>query len=302
MNCSSTIRLLFLFMSLHQACSLSAPTQGKIALVTGGNKGIGKEICRLLAKDPSVGATILACRSIERGQAAIKELEEDGCQNLHVVKYDLFLQNTAPVHDFVQKNFGQLDILVNNAAVCFNDPTLYGKVEYTPFEQQAGITMTTNFGGSLKLTRALMRLLVQSTSPRLINIASAAGRLSILKSRVLLDKFTSEKLTIPELVQLTDDFVLSVELGSHASNGWPSTCYGMSKLAIIAMTKVMAREHSTTIMCNSVDPGYCDTDQNDHQGPRPAADGATTAFLLATLEDDLFVTGKHWFDEQIIEW
>jgi hypothetical protein len=40
-------------------------------------------------------------------------------------------------------------VLVNNAAVCFNDPTLYGKVPHTPFAQQAGVTLDTNFFGTL---------------------------------------------------------------------------------------------------------------------------------------------------------
>ena len=53
--------------------------------------------------------------------------------------------------EYVAREYGKLDILVNNAAVCFNDPTLYGKVSHTPFEKQAGITMKTNFFGALSL-------------------------------------------------------------------------------------------------------------------------------------------------------
>ena len=97
------------------------------------------------------------------------------------------------------------------------------------------------------------------------------------------------------------EFVSSVQDGTHIQKGWPNTCYGASKVAIIAMTKVMARKEPT-IMVNSVDPGYCATDQNNHQGYIPAKRGAVTPFLLATLPDTQFLTGLHWFQEQEIEW
>lgn len=281
----------------------AAASTGRIALVTGANKGIGKEICRLLAKDPSIGATVLACRSLERGQEAIRELQADGCANLHCVEYDLSQPETsASVHDYVESNFGRLDILVNNAAICFNDPTLYGKVEHTPFEAQAEITVRTNFFGTWRLTQALMPLLKKSTAtPRLINIASSAGRLAILKSDQLVQRFTSEDLTMDQLEDLANGFVKAVEDGTHAKIGWPNTCYGLSKVAIIAMTRVLARLHPD-MMCNTVDPGYCATDQNCNQGNRPATRGAVTPFLLATLPDDQQHSGLHWFDEKTIGW
>jgi carbonyl reductase 1 len=140
---------------------------------------------------------------------------------------------------------------------------------------------------------------MQSESPRIINIASAAGRLAILKSTELVQTFTSPQLQLSELESLLHQFVHDVEAGIHASKGWPNTCYGMSKLGIIAMTKIFARDYPT-IMVNSVDPGYCATDQNNQQGVLPAARGAVTPCLLAT--EATFVTGKHFFQEQEIAW
>ena len=67
------------------------------------------------------------------------------------------------------------------------------------------------------------------------------------------------------------------------------------------MTKVMARQYPG-IMINSVDPGYCATDQKNNQGILPAGRGALTPFLLATIPADKFVTSKHFFQEQEIEW
>jgi carbonyl reductase 1 len=292
-------QLFLLTLFIDMALCLS--TTGQVVLVTGANKGIGKEICRLLAKAPSNSATILACRSLERGQEAIQELQADGCENLYCIECDLSKPDAAlKVHDYIKSNFGRVDVLVNNAAICFNDPTLYGAVDYTPFEQQASITIQTNFFGTWRLTEALLPLLQKSESPRLINIASYAGRLAILKSDKLVEKFTSSELTMPQLESLANNFVTEVEGGTHAKEGWPNTCYGMSKLAIISMTRVLAREFPM-IQCNTVDPGYCATDQNKNQGNRPAARGAVTPYLLATQHQETY-TGMHWFDEKVSEW
>ena len=174
-------------------------------------------------------------------------------------------------------------MLVNNAAIRFNNPTLYGRVEYTPFEWQADVTVKTNYFGMLDATRSFLPLLKRPPSPRIINVASAAGRLTILRSQTLVDAFTSEELTMPELSKLTTQFVKDANDGTHAEQGWPNTCYGLSKVGVIAMLWVLARQHPE-MMINSVDPGYCKTDQNNDQGVVDPADGAYTPYLLARME------------------
>ena len=124
------------------------------------------------------------------------------------------------------------------------------------------------------MTRRCLPLLERSPSPRTINIAGRAGRLAILRSRELVDAFISETLTILELSSLMREFARDVHDGSHRSRGWPTTCYGMSKLGLIALTRVLARRHPD-MMVNSVDPGYCCTDHNGNRGDMNAADGAT---------------------------
>jgi carbonyl reductase 1 len=282
------------FMLTAEVSSLSSqPPQ--IALVTGANKGIGKEIVRKLVNDANV-TTILACRS--GGEEAAAEL---GCKHVY-----LDLTDDDSIHkarEYVEQEFGKLDILINNAAICFNDPTLFGKVPYTPFEKQAEITIRTNYFGTYQVTKSMLPLLEASSSPRIINITSYAGRLSILKSRALKNAFTAPNLTEMEIQGYMKDFVKAVETGVHSQQGWPNTCYGMSKLGVIALTRVLSRDFPR-IMVNSVDPGYCATEQNNHQGTRPADRGAVTPLLLATLDESKMghVTGKHWMDEHEISW
>ena len=61
-----------------------------------------------------------------------------------------------------------------------------------------------------------------------------------------------------------DAFVREAEAGTHLEAGWPDTCYGVSKMGVIALTRVLARDEPT-ILVNSADPGYCATDQNADQ-------------------------------------
>ena len=106
---------------------------------------------------------------------------------------------------------------MNNAAICFNDPTLYGKVPHTSFEQQARITVQTNYFGTLGVTQAMLPLLRASpSSPRIVNVASSAGRLR--GSRATQEALTSDSLDVPTLSSLMDDFVRDAEAGVHAAS------------------------------------------------------------------------------------
>ena len=129
-----------------------AASGGRVAVVTGANKGIGLEVARKLAAEPLM-TVVLACRKAQLGAAAVDALKQAGCKDVVFQHFDLVDPASARgLAEYVAREHGKLDILVNNAAVCFNDPTLYGKVAYTPFEKQAGITMKTNFFGTLSLT------------------------------------------------------------------------------------------------------------------------------------------------------
>lgn len=265
--------------------------------------------------DPEFTA-IIACRNVELGHEAAEDLKTNSEYECDVIALPIpmdltDLSSIQAASNWVQTQYedGILDVLINNAAICFNDPTLYGRVPFTPFQNQAGITIRTNYFGTLHVVQSFLPLLKKSASPRIINIASAAGRLTILRSQQLVDAFTSDKLTVPELSNMMQQFVTDVESGIHTSKGWPNTCYGMSKLGIIALTRILARSHPE-MMINSVDPGYCRTDQNDNQGTIDPSQGAYTPYLLALLERDdedgdgeeEADSGLHFYEEKEMPW
>lgn len=299
------MKITVVFISL--VCFISAKMQlsqkqgpQTIALVTGGNKGIGKAIARQLGYQLGF-QVVIGCRDDKLGRAAANELEAEGC---NVISHHLDLTDITSVtslQHFIEQRYGKLDILVNNAAICFNDPTLYGKCSFTSFREQAEPTLKTNFYGTLNLTEALLPALRLSSSPRIINIASGAGRLSILRSKEKVESFTASNIQLNQLKDLMGQFESDVKNGVHLENGWPNTCYGMSKLAIIAMTKILARDEPY-IMVNSVDPGYCKTDQNANQGILSVDFGAKTPVWLSQLPKENFVTGLHFYDQKEILW
>src|ERR1700678_3029434 len=91
-------------------------TAKKIALVTGGNKGIGLEIVRNLA---GAGCTVLlGARNAERGQEAVRQLKRAGLDDVHFLEIDVTRQDTiAAAAKQIESECGRLDILMNNAGI-----------------------------------------------------------------------------------------------------------------------------------------------------------------------------------------
>ena len=95
-----------------------------------------------------------------------------------------------------------------------------------------------------------------------------------------------------------NQFVSDVENGKHIENGWPNWNYGVSKLGLIAYTKILAREENN-ILCNACCPGSCATDFSSHYGPKTAEEGARTVTKTALVSE---VTGEFYEDEAIAVW
>jgi len=261
-------------------------------VVTGANKGIGWHIADQLVKAGGF-KVVVACRDPTLGEKAAQEL---GAQFER-----LDLASDESIDDFAKRvasKHGRLDILVNNAGLAFKaaDPT--------PFEQQTGPTLKVNFWGTTRLTDALLPLLrasaAQGQGPRLVNVASMAGRLGQV-SPELQQRFSSRDLTREVLNGLISKFEQDVAAGRHSQEGWGKSNYGLSKLAVIAYTKIVAREEGDAMRVNACCPGYCDTDMTSHRGSRPPAQGAENAVKLALLPD-AGPTGEFWQDLHVSSW
>jgi len=263
----------------------------RLAVVTGANKGIGFHVAQqLVAAGMRV---VVACRDEGRGRQAAVSLGAE----FEV----LDIASDGSIVSFAQNlisKYGHLDILVNNAAIAFkgSDPT--------PFAAQTEPTLHVNFFATMRLTDQLLPLLRASGAagrqPRIVNVASMAGHLSKLRPD-LQQHFASPALTRQELVALVQKFAIDVQAGRHREEGWGNSNYGMSKLALIAYTRVVAREEGMTMRVNACCPGYCKTDMSSNQGGQPPEIGARTPALLAMLPDGA-PSGEFWQVERQSRW
>ena len=139
-----------------------------IALVTGGNAGIGFHLSQQLAR---VGVRVLlGSRDPERGKAAAAELAA-GALDVEQVTLDVTDDRTiAAAAQYVADTYGRLDILINNAAIGDDGSTA------TQVTREAMLrTFDTNTAGIAAVTNAFLPLLRQSTRPRVLNVSSELG-------------------------------------------------------------------------------------------------------------------------------
>ncbi|XP_006884587.1 PREDICTED: carbonyl reductase [NADPH] 1-like [Elephantulus edwardii] len=166
----------------------------RVALVTGGNKGIGFAIVRELCRQFS-GDVVLTARDVTRGQTAVQQLQAEGLNpRFHQLDID-DLQSIRALRDFLRCEYGGLDVLVNNAGIAFKiaDPT--------PFPIQAEVTMKTKFFSTRNICTELLPLM--KTQGGVVNVSSFMS-IKTLKScsPELQQKFRSDTITEEELVML----------------------------------------------------------------------------------------------------
>lgn len=226
---------------------------GKIALITGANKGIGLETARQLGK---LGVTILVgARDLARGEEAAEVLRGIGV-DARAVKLDVVNQaDRAAVARYIEKEFGRLDILINNAGVMLDPRTGNATGKTSP--RILHETFETNFFAVVELTQTLLPLLRKSDAGRIVNLSSILASLTL-----------------------------------HATKGSPiydakTFAYDASKTALNAFTVHLAQElRDTPIKVNSAHPGWVKTDMGGDAAPMELPDGAKTSVALATLPDD----------------
>ena len=143
-----------------------------VVVVTGGNRGIGFEICRQLA---ARGANvILTARKPAAGAAAIKKLAAEQLAASFVPLDVTDAQSIAALRDALKDQHGRLDVLINNAGIIAKGEAPALEVELATVRT----TLETNALGPLHLAQALAPLLKRSKSARIVNMSSGMGALN----------------------------------------------------------------------------------------------------------------------------
>jgi NAD(P)-dependent dehydrogenase (short-subunit alcohol dehydrogenase family) len=241
-------------------------TSTKSAVVTGANKGIGREVAQQLAID---GFKVwLGARDAERGIKAVKDLRTEGLdvQWLEIdVTSDASVANAAST---VRRESSHLDVLVNNAGVAIN-------YERPPSEQVLAdikATYEVNVFGPIRVTQAFLPLLLAAHAARIVMVSSHSG-------------------SIARAVDVTAPAYAVNMLG-----------YGSSKAALNAITVSFAKELGPRgVRVNAAAPGYTATDLNGHKGLRTVQQAAEVIVRLATLDAD-GPTGGYFDDAGPVRW
>jgi len=224
----------------------------KIALITGGNKGIGFETARQLAK---TGVhVIIGSRERSKGVEAALKLQAEGL-GVEALTIDVtHLGSIGEAAREVEKKHGRLDILINNAGVLADD---YAK---KPSEQTLETwrkTFDTNVFGLVAVTQAFLPLLKKSAAGRIVNLSSILG---------------SNTLHADPKSPIYDFKV---------------PAYNVSKSAVNAWTVHLAYElKDSKIKVNAAHPGHVKTDMGGASAPMEIVDGAKTSVQLALLGPD----------------
>ena len=270
----------------------------RVAVVTGANKGIGFGIAQHLAGSGMFSDVILGCRDEQRGALAAREIANAPSNRAFVYSLPLTIGDRAShssFHKAIEERHGKVDVLINNAGMAFKN------ADPTPFKGQCKPTLDVNFKGTFDFTEQMLPLIRQGHDARIVNVASGSGYLSQLRSKELQSKFSSPSLTKEELFALVNKFESDVMNGQHIEEGWGNSNYGMSKLALIAATKIWAREEAINgISVNCCCPGYCDTDMTSHKGPRSPWEGAKNAVIPATMDSP--PSGEFFSDFRVSTW
>jgi NAD(P)-dependent dehydrogenase (short-subunit alcohol dehydrogenase family) len=244
-------------------------TEGLVALVTGANKGLGKEVVGELARRGMF--VYLGSRDYERGLQAAADLIQQKIK-VSVIEVDVTNPaNVAAAAAQITKDHGHLDVLINNAGIHVGAAA----VDITLEEMRQ--TFETNVYGVVTVTHEMLPLLSRSKTPRIVNIAST-----------------------------TASHVLTCSPESMFSKEDRSLAYASSKAAVTMLTVQYAnafrrRPEYAHIKVNSATPGYIATDLNGHQGNRTVKQGARVVIELATIDSD-GPSGGFFNDEGPVPW
>ncbi|MBO4255672.1 SDR family oxidoreductase [Streptomyces griseorubiginosus] len=234
----------------------------KTALVTGANKGIGFAIAQGLG---AVGFRVaVGARDESRREDAVERLRAAGVDAFGVALDVTSDDSVAAAAKTIEQTAGRLDVLVNNAGI--SGRTDGGAQDPTTLDLDVFRTvLDTNVFGVVRVTNAMLPMLSRASAPRIVNVSSNMGSLTLRTGPVM-------------------------------------AAYAPSKSLLNSLTTQYARRLADTpVIVNACCPGYVATDFTGFNGLRTPEQGAAIAVHLATLPDD-GPRGGFFDDGGVVPW
>ena len=238
----------------------------KTVLITGANKSIGFETARQLLQQGYY--VYLGSRDMKKGQQAVSQLQSEGLNQVEPIEIDVDqIESIKAAREVLGRKTKVLDVLVNNAGISGGLPQTALDTDIRIFKQ----VLETNFFGVIEVTQAFIDLLRRSPEPRIVNVTSGLGSLTLQA-----DPAYKHYVVKP-------------------------AAYVSSKAALNAYTIVLAYNlRDTPFKVNAVDPGYTATEFNNFSGPGTVPDAAGRVVKAATFGAD-GPTGQFFSDDNMPE-
>lgn len=238
-------------------------TDKRIAVVTGGNRGIGFEVCRQLGQ--AGWHVVLCARDARAGHEAATSLEASGIA-AELRRVDVARgEHTRALGQYLFDTHGRVDLLVNNAGIMIETSREHGKRSADVLEVSPQTLMeifNVNTLGAVRISQALAPLMGEGA--RIVNVSSGMGALNDM------------------------------------DGGWAG--YRMSKTALNALTRILQdRLMDRGILVNSVCPGWVRTDLGGPKAPVSPEEAAANIVWLATSEE-VTTGGGFYRDRAPIDW
>ncbi|WP_315785409.1 SDR family oxidoreductase [Fischerella sp. JS2] len=248
---------------------VNGESNGKVALITGANKGLGFEMSRQLAQHGLM--VLIAARKLQAAEEAATILKNEGLKAQAIA---LDVNDSTQIQAAVQAigdQFGKLDVLINNAGVMLDGEWLISNASSVSMDTLRK-TFDTNFFALVEVTQALLPLILKSPSGRIVNMASIEGSLA-----------------------------LHADPNSPIYDSKPFA-YNASKAAVNSFTVHLAHAlKDTPVKVNSAHPGWVKTELGGEGAMMDITEGAKTGVQLATLSDD-GISGGFFHLGQPVPW
>ncbi len=234
----------------------------KKVLITGANKSIGFETARqLLQKGYYV---YLGSRDIKNGQEAVEKLKSEGLNEVEAVQIDVSnSESVKAARTEIGKKTDVLDVLINNAGINGGMPQSALQASIDQFKK----VFDTNLYGVVRVTQAFIDLLQKSPEPRIVNVSSSQGSLTLASDPT--NEYYNHK----------------------------GAVYQPSKTALNMYTIILAYElKDTAVKVNAVDPGFIATDFNNHRGTGKVEEAGARIVKYAVIDSN-GPTGKFFSEE-----
>jgi len=286
----------------------------RIALVTGGNKGIGYAITKQLLATQNF-KVILGTRSMENGKNALNNLKQEipdfvTNDNIDLLQLDVSKEESiSSTFEYLQKEkkIQSVDVLINNAGIAGDDTFNSSAVDRI---------FSTNFWGAINMTNTYLPLLSNAQKAKILFMGSRTGSINKLASKQFQEQLNSDELSYDVLLELMKKFQNDLKLIEKENNlngdsdnipkdavkkyGWWASHYGMSKLGILQYGRILSRDpvvQHNNIWIGSYCPGFVRTDMTAAYGDRVPLgpdQGAHGMVLLANNENEEYESGKFW--------